>query len=79
MKKLNIFTYAVIALAVVLYALPAAATEPIQPLLAELTRPNAVLFGTSGAPALASTDEQATSEANGNDLTYGGDKREQSS
>ena len=63
MKKFHLFTYAVIALAALLFALPVAATEPIQPLLAELTRPNAPLLGTTEAPALVPADDQATAES----------------
>ena len=63
MKKFNVFTYAAIALAAMLYALPVAATEPIQPLLAELTRPNAPLLGTTETPALVSADDQAAPES----------------
>lgn len=63
MKKPNLFTYAVIALAGMLYALPVAATEPIQPLLAELTRPNALLPGAAELPALVSSDDQAAPES----------------
>lgn len=59
MKRFPLFTYAVIALAPLLYALPVAATEPIQPLLAELTRPNALLLGTTKVPELDTADDQA--------------------
>lgn len=52
MKKFNLSTYAVIALAFLFYAFPVAATEPIQPLLAELTRPTAPLLEMAEAPAL---------------------------
>lgn len=62
MKKLHLFTYAVIAFAALLYALPVAATEPIQPLLAELSRPNALLLGTTEPPALVSADDQSANE-----------------
>lgn len=62
MKKFHLFTYAIFALAALFYALPVAATEPIQPLLAELTRPNAPLLGTTEAPALVPDDDQAAAE-----------------
>lgn len=62
MKKRNLLTYVVIALATLLYALPVVATEPIQPLLAELTRPNALQPGATGTPALVPADDQATAE-----------------
>ncbi|MGB9082138.1 MAG: lytic transglycosylase, partial [Desulfuromonadaceae bacterium] len=60
MKKYILSTYIVIALATLLFALPVAATEPIQPLLAELTRPNAPMLEANEAPALVSADDQAT-------------------
>ncbi len=63
MKKLNLFTYVGIALTALLYALPVAATEPIQPLLAELTRPNAPLLGPIQAPALVPADGQLSTES----------------
>lgn len=62
MKKFNLLTYVVITLTTLLFALPVAAIEPIQPLLAELTRPNAPLPGTTEAPALVSADDQAAPE-----------------
>ncbi|MDD2581633.1 MAG: transglycosylase SLT domain-containing protein [Desulfuromonadaceae bacterium] len=62
MKKFHLFTYAVISLTAIFYTLPAAATEPIQPLLAELTSPGATLFRTSEAPALASADGMDTAD-----------------
>jgi membrane-bound lytic murein transglycosylase D len=63
MKKYTFFTYVVIVLAASLCALPAAATEPVQPLLAELTRPNALLLGTTEAPALVPADDEAATES----------------
>ena len=54
----NILTYISIALATLLCAMPVAATEPIQPLLAELTRPNALVLGAVETPALIPTDDQ---------------------
>ena len=51
MKKIPFFTYAVISFTALLYALPVAATELTQPLLAELTSP--------GAPLLRSTETTA--------------------
>jgi membrane-bound lytic murein transglycosylase D len=57
MKKARLFTYAAATLAALLYALPVAAAESIQPLLAELIRPNALLPGTAEAPALVPSDD----------------------
>ena len=59
MKKFTLFTYFSFTLAALLYALPVAATEPIQPLLAELTRPNAPLLVATEAPALIPADDQS--------------------
>ncbi|NTV51047.1 MAG: transglycosylase SLT domain-containing protein [Geobacteraceae bacterium] len=59
MRALNLLTYTVIVLAALICALPVAATEPIQPLLAELIRPNATLPGDTGVPALPAYDIQA--------------------
>ena len=66
MRKLNLFTYAVIVLAALFHTLPAAATEQIQPLLAELIRPNALLPGASEMPALVAADAQTRSDSGGN-------------
>ena len=63
MKRSDLFTYVVIAIAALFHALPVAATEPVQPLLAELTRPNALLIGTTEAPALVPADDQAVTES----------------
>lgn len=52
MKKLRLFTYAVICLAAIFHGIPAAATEPGQPLLAELTSPGTTLLNSSETPAL---------------------------
>ncbi|OGU15875.1 MAG: lytic transglycosylase [Geobacteraceae bacterium GWC2_53_11] len=57
MIKRKLLTYTAIACAVLLHALPVCATEPVQPLLAELTRPNAPLLGPSETPALVPADE----------------------
>jgi membrane-bound lytic murein transglycosylase D len=62
MKKSHLFTYILIALAALLYAFPVAATEPVQPLLAELTRPNTPLLGTTEAPALVPADDPTATE-----------------
>jgi membrane-bound lytic murein transglycosylase D len=62
MKRFLLFTYAVIALAPLLYVLPVAATEPIQPLLAELTRPNALSFGADKVALLGTADDQNMTE-----------------
>jgi membrane-bound lytic murein transglycosylase D len=61
MKKNILLIYLSCALAALFYALPATATEPVQPLLAELIRPNAPLFGTSEPPALVPADDQVAS------------------
>ncbi len=63
MKKSHLHLYVVIVLAALLHALPAAATEPIQPLLAELTRPNATLPGAVEAPSLVSDDDRTAAES----------------
>jgi membrane-bound lytic murein transglycosylase D len=63
MKKPRLFTYVAVAFAALFYALPVAATEPIQPLLAELIRPNALLPGTVESPALVPADDPATAES----------------
>ena len=52
MKKSHHFIYAVSILLAVLFTLPAAAMEPIQPLLAELASPNAPQPGSIERPAL---------------------------
>jgi membrane-bound lytic murein transglycosylase D len=44
--------YCIVIIALLLYALPASATEPTQALLAELTRPNAPLLAAVEMPAL---------------------------
>jgi membrane-bound lytic murein transglycosylase D len=55
-----------IVIVLLLYIVPAAATEPAQTLLAELTRPNAPVLSVAEVPALvpntelAETDEQST-------------------
>ncbi len=63
MKKLLFFKYVVIALASLLYALPAAASEPVQPLLAELIQPTAPLLGAAGPPELVAADDQVATES----------------
>ena len=63
MKKGNLLTYVSISLATLLYAMPVVATEPVQPLLAELIRPNALLPGAAEAPGLVPGDNQATSDS----------------
>jgi len=57
MIKSSLFRYASVAAAVLLSALPAFATEPIQPLLAELTRPNAPLLSANKPLELIPADE----------------------
>ncbi|OGU08468.1 MAG: lytic transglycosylase [Geobacteraceae bacterium GWC2_55_20] len=54
--------HAAVALALLLCAQPALATEPIQPLLAELTRPNAPQLPANEPPALVPADEIAADE-----------------
>lgn len=65
MKKTSLMTYVGIALTALLYALPVAATEPIQPLLAELTRPNAPQQEPSLVPALVSANDRIVTESRG--------------
>lgn len=62
MMKYSLFTYIAIAMAVLLNVLPVAASEQIQPLLAELTRPNAPLLGVPELPALVPADDQSAPE-----------------
>lgn len=62
MKKIRFLTYTTIVCAVLFQTLPAFATEPVQPLLAELTRPNAPLLGSSETPALVSIDDSSPVE-----------------
>ncbi|MSN27085.1 MAG: transglycosylase SLT domain-containing protein [Geobacter sp.] len=57
MKKCSHFTSVAIAAALLLYALPVLAIEPIQPLLAELIRPNAPMLASNSQPALVPADE----------------------
>jgi len=49
--------YCIVIIALLLYALPASATEPTQALLAELTRPNAPVLAAVEMPALVPTAE----------------------
>ncbi len=56
MKRRFLFTYAVLALAFLLFAVPVSASEPVQPLLAELTRPNALLLEKTEPPSLVPAD-----------------------
>ena len=58
MKLLNFSTYAVVVLAALTLSLPVAASEPVQPLLAELIRPNAPLIGQTESPELVAADGQ---------------------
>jgi len=51
--------YCVIFITLLLYALPAAATEPAQALLSEIIRPNAPLLTAAEAPALIPIDDPA--------------------
>ncbi len=63
MKKSTLLAYVVTVLATLQFALPVAATEPIQPLLAELTRPNALPYAAAEAPELVPADGQGPTEA----------------
>jgi len=51
--------YCAVIIALLLYSLPAAATEATQALLSELTRPNAPLMAAVDAPALVPMDDTA--------------------
>ncbi len=63
MKNNSLITYVVIAITALMYALPVAAMEPVQPLLTELTRPNTPLFETIEPPALVPADGLAVTTA----------------
>jgi membrane-bound lytic murein transglycosylase D len=63
MNKLHFITYWVISLAVLLFALPVAATEPVQPLLTELAQPMTPLLETMEPPALIPAADQPVIEA----------------
>ena len=63
MKINRLFTFGAAVLAALLYALPVAALEPVQPLLAELIRPLAPLLGTPEVPALVAADGRDTLES----------------
>ena len=58
-----IVTYISCIFAALSYAVPVVATEPIQPLLAELTRPNATLPELNVAPSLLSAVGQTADES----------------
>jgi membrane-bound lytic murein transglycosylase D len=62
MKLFSTRIFSAIVTAALLCTPPAFATEPIQPLLAELARPNAPLLQPSSQPALVPSDEIATEE-----------------
>ncbi len=66
MKKGHLHIYLAIISLALAFALPARATEPVQPLLAELTRPNAPLLGPVEPPALIPADEIAVAAADKN-------------
>ena len=53
MNRHNVLTYIFMLITGLLYAAPTAAMESIQPLLAELTRPNTMALETTGSSALA--------------------------
>lgn len=57
MMKFPLFIYAVIIFTALQYPLPVAATEPVQPLLAELTRTSATRIGLSERPALVASND----------------------
>ncbi|MEI6826259.1 MAG: transglycosylase SLT domain-containing protein [Desulfuromonadales bacterium] len=59
MKRHTVSTYVFVVLAALIYALPTVAMEPMQPLLAELIRPNALLPEVTEAPALAPISGQS--------------------
>jgi membrane-bound lytic murein transglycosylase D len=63
MQKFQLTRYATVAIAMLLYAIPALATEPVQPLLAELIRPNAPMLTASEPPALVPADEIEAEDA----------------
>lgn len=65
MNRCRFSTYAVITVALLLLALPAGATEPIQPILAELTRPNAPLLELNEVPALTPVNTREIAGSNG--------------
>ncbi|MFH1029618.1 MAG: transglycosylase SLT domain-containing protein [Pseudomonadota bacterium] len=62
MTKSHLIRYAAVALTLLLCTQPVLATEPIQPLLTELTRPNAPLLQANEQPALVPADEIAAGE-----------------
>ena len=63
MKKNYLCIYVVIILATLICVLPATASEPVQSLLAELTRPNAPLIETNEVPALVPPDISLVAES----------------
>lgn len=60
MKRYCSSTHIIIVLATLLYTMPAAAVEPTQPLLAELTSPNTQLIGTTPSSAPVKPGYQTT-------------------
>ncbi len=62
MKIFHFYTYAVITASALFFALPVSASEQIQPLLAELTRPNTPMLGTPEFPALVPADDHVALE-----------------
>jgi membrane-bound lytic murein transglycosylase D len=56
-------TYVFALFATVFSVLPVSAMEAVQPLLAELTKPNATHIGTGQAPALVPADELSSTES----------------
>ncbi|MDD5284524.1 MAG: transglycosylase SLT domain-containing protein [Desulfuromonadaceae bacterium] len=64
MKSAGFRIDVLITFLVLAFALPASATEPIQPLLAELIRPNAPLLGSLEPQALLPSDDITANESN---------------
>jgi membrane-bound lytic murein transglycosylase D len=63
MKNFRLLTYTIITCAVLIQALPARATEPVQPLLSELIKPTAPLLGSSVTPALVTPEELSPADS----------------
>ena len=64
MKIFRLYAYAICILALALSAGPVSATEPVQPLLAELTRPNAISPEKTDTPALVPADVEESAASN---------------
>jgi membrane-bound lytic murein transglycosylase D len=63
MKKFRIFRYIVFSLAVLLYAMPSIASESVQPLLAELIKPNAPLLDSYETPGLVPVEDLTVNQS----------------